>query len=197
MRERGRVLVALAAAVILVGGGVWWWAARDTAPAAVQVPERVCGGTLPGKAAAALLPKEGDAFREKLDLHFTLPSNRWCSLTSGGTYLDLNYWREPSDSYADEMADDPKKPGNTPIQLGEAAGYTSEQAATLYVSCPSESGRQEHVKVRAALQNQAEARSREPDTDFAELIGDATRHVAKELDCEGAAKLPSEVPTAD
>ncbi len=195
--RRARIFVALGAAVLLAGGGVWWWVARDTAPAAVQVPERVCGGTLPGKAVEALLPSEGDEFKEKLDLHFLSTSNQWCSLTAGGTYLDFDYWREPSEAYAEEMADDPKKPGNTAIHLGEAGGYTSERAATLYVSCPSESGRKEHVKVRAALQNQAEPRSREPGTDFAEVVGDAARYVAKELNCEGAAKLPSAMPTAD
>ncbi|WP_406400416.1 hypothetical protein OH805_15510 [Streptomyces sp. NBC_00879] len=189
----------MAASVVVVllaiGATAWWWTSRDKGTSAVAVPERICGGTLPGKEVAALLPKEGDEFKEKLDLDFISTSNSWCGVTAGGSYIDFDYWWDRSEAWTEELTKESKKSGNTPIELGATKGYASGRGATLFVDCPSESGLKKQVKVQVTLMYQAQPDSEKPQTDFAALVGDATRYVAKQLKCEGAARLPGEVPT--
>ncbi|MEU3299557.1 hypothetical protein ABZ729_06965 [Streptomyces sp. NPDC006678] len=183
----------IGAAAILVGGGLWWWASGESG---VDVPDRICGGALSGKAAAEALPKQGAQYKERSDNTFGKEKqvpNVWCRTSAGGQSLLFSYWWSVSDLSSLAV----ENPGHTPIRLGTANGYTSGTDAELYLSCRGRSDTGAWLKVRLAR-----GATGAPDTSgdgqdpahLAELVGDAARYVGKELACEGAAGLPGEPP---
>ncbi|MGW8763330.1 hypothetical protein ACWGN5_12615 [Streptomyces sp. NPDC055815] len=190
LSRRRRAAAVIAAVVVLAGGGLYWWASGDSE---VEVPDRICGGALPGSGAAILLPQEGAQYEERSDNDFGAekPGDIWCHADAGGQSLLFSYWWSVSD-LGSALAENP---GNTPMQLGQAKGYTSEDDAEIYVSCRGRSDEGEWIKVRLARGAWDRSTPGEQDrVRLAELVGDATRYVARELGCEGAAKLPGGAP---
>ncbi|WP_405687470.1 hypothetical protein [Streptomyces sp. NBC_00057] len=189
--RRGRALVAGSIVLALIGGGVWWWAYGDST---VEVPDRICGGALPGSAAAAVLPKEGTAYEERSDNEFGKGEEPgvWCNVGAGSQSIIFSSWWSVSDLGARGA----ERSGNTAIQLGQSKGYTNEIDAELYVSCRGRSASKEWLKVRVArYRGMDRPRDGQAAVPLAELVGDAARYVANELGCEGASKIPRGVPS--
>ena len=73
-------------------GALRWQAARG--PAAVDVPDRVCGGAPSGRTVADVPPKRGKPFEESLDADTADDKEGfdiWCRIAGGGESILASY----------------------------------------------------------------------------------------------------------
>ncbi|WP_326588277.1 hypothetical protein [Streptomyces sp. NBC_01294] len=191
LRRRGRLITALGAVAVLLAGGIWWWTNRVPV---VQVPDRVCGGAMSGKSVAAILPKKGGEYDEEFQPLFDPPREKltsWCSMKAANKSILASYSWTTSTSAPAEFLDGM----GTPIQLGEAPGYMNAREAMLYLPCRDPSA-VEFPRLEVSVSRLAERevdRQRDPAL-MAELVADAARYAAQQLNCEVAPRLPAGSP---
>lgn len=193
--EGGVVVLALAALA------AWWLWPADTEPV-VAVPERVCGGKLPGPLAAEVLPGRGAAFEEETENGFEppRPGGPECRLSAGGRGVTVHYMRlvDVDDELVDEWTNkydrQAGQSGFAPLTLGGVNGYSGSHSAGITFGCPSADDKGVLViSVEGpGFPENGDAGTREG---FAALAGETLRVAAQDVvKCEGAGQLPGGPP---
>ncbi|WP_143658893.1 hypothetical protein [Streptomyces sp. SA15] len=176
----------------------------DTEPA-VAVPERVCGGKLPGTLAAEVLPSRGAAFEEETENGFEppQPGGPECRFSAGGRGVTVWYMRLV-DAGSGLVGQWTRKfelragqSGFDPLTLGGASGYSGSHSAGITFSCPS-------ADDKGVLVISVEGRGFPEKEDagiregFAALAGETLRVAAQDIvKCEAAGQLPGDPPVID
>ncbi|MFJ5967216.1 hypothetical protein [Streptomyces sp. NPDC093060] len=199
MTKRWWLVVGAAIALAGVAGGTWW-AVRGSDEG--KVAARICGGSLPGSPAAALLPKHDASRHTKMGTPISAKNPSpgvWCGLYGDKATLLFSYAAD-AETYRPEVGVGVAKAQHDALlRLGQARGLTSSSAAELYLSCGGvpdvNNSSFRWLKVRVSLASgQAAVTGRQAEKYFAELVGDAARHVSKKLGCKDAADLPEDTP---
>ncbi|WP_406106293.1 hypothetical protein OG698_28335 [Streptomyces sp. NBC_01003] len=200
------LLAGLSVLVIIVG--VLVWSSRSSGKKVVAIPGSVCQQALPSSDIKALLPKEGEEFKEvPITTGFALPAEPSvhggggsCDLSGGGQAIGIQY-NLLLDGYPDEkIQKDAARAGLRALSLGEAKGYVGQvkrhpkdlTTASLYMDCPKPEVRDSKYVLNVAVTrtgNRADATTRQH---VVSLISEATRVVAREiLGCKDAGRLPN------
>ncbi|MER7510707.1 hypothetical protein ABTX82_20490 [Streptomyces lavendulae] len=176
-------------AVVLMGAALWWVSLPD----AVRVPARTCGGVLPGREVAVLLPSKtrGEGYAESRE---PVDSGTWCRMTAGGGALSVgHYWLTPDDARS-------RVRGNAPVRLAEVEGYANAYAGVLYLPCRAPAGAETRWLAVTVYRRESPVAgegvppgSAQP---LAALAADAARHLAPLLPCDLGFRIAPGAPVA-
>ncbi|MFB0628255.1 hypothetical protein [Streptomyces sp. AB3(2024)] len=186
-----RNLAGAVFAVVLMGAALWWVSLPDS----VRVPARTCGGVLPGREVAALLPSRtrGGGYAESRE-PVRADGDSWCRMTAGGGALWAgHHWLTPEDARS-------RVRGNAPVRLAEVEGYANDYAAVLYLPCRAPAGAEARWLAVTAYRRESQVAgegvppgSAQP---LAALAADAARHLAPLLPCDLGFRLAPGPPVA-
>ncbi|MFE5023554.1 hypothetical protein ACFRAO_09630 [Streptomyces sp. NPDC056656] len=206
--RKGVVVPVALIVALLAGFGVWkFWLSDDPL---VAVPDRVCSRSLPGDSLRPLLPERGEAFEEHVfdfSPRGSLSAPGKCVLSGGGKSVHIGYYMVFwPDGYRKEDVDrDAKKPGNLPVNFGEAEGYVKGYvkgyveggAVRLFVGCPRVNGHDGLLQVTASLGGESgKLKDRPTMARVAALAADSARALGQRVEgCDSATRLPDGVPS--
>ncbi|MEV0775575.1 hypothetical protein [Streptomyces sp. NPDC050428] len=183
---------------ILAGLGVWaLWPSDEPV---IAVPDRVCGGALPGGPVGDLLPERGKGFEEEL-VGSSSPgsiSPVWkCRVLGGGqsVYLAYSPILDPADYGPEDITRDARKPGNVPLSWGTNKGYVEGKTVSLFVGCENSDGGDVLLEVSATV-NRGERNLTDATTrgKAVALAADTARFAAPRVEVCKPGTLPETAP---
>ncbi|MET4925573.1 hypothetical protein P3L51_25000 [Streptomyces sp. PSRA5] len=183
---------------VLAGLGAWaFWPSGEPA---VAVPDRVCGGALPGGPVRDLLPERGQGFEEDLSGSSSRNSvsTVWkCRLSAGGqsVYLTYSPILSPDDYGSEDIVRDAGKPGNVPLSWGTDRGFVEGDKVSLYVACDGSEGREILLDVSTSVNGaDGELKDRATQDKAVALTARTARFVSARVDFCEPPSLPDGSP---